>query len=451
MRPPTDKRLFQSKSVDQEIEKLSKLIKDADIRQMFVQCFPNTLDTSVYHKNGENGEHDTFVSTGDIPAMWLRDSTNQLWPYLRYAKKDKSLSNLFAGLIRRQTEYIILDPYSNGFRDIASLYNGNLEVYPHEGKSWLPGVWERKYELDSLCSFFRLSFGYFEATGDLSIFSFKWIEAIKKSIEVIILEQETLNKENLKKLYNFIDPHGNIHPAIRLEGYGYPGRKCGLTRNVFRPSDDEAVFPYLIPANAMCVVTLKQIAKILEKINQNKLAQNAIDLANEIDIGIKEWGIVDHKTLGRIYAYEVDGFGSSCIMDDPNIPSLLSMPYLGYCLKDDPVYVATRKMILSEANPFFAKGKAAEGVTSPHTGVLSHFWPMATIMQALTTEDEVEIIECLKTLKRTHGGTYFMHESVNVDDTNDFTRGWFCWANSLFGELILEIAKNYPGILSKEI
>lgn len=232
-----------------------------------------------------------------------------------------------------------------------------------------------------------------------------------------------------------------------MRGFGYPGKQNGLVRNVFRPSDDEAVFPYLIPSNAMAVVTLKAVANILEKAGQSGLKDNVIKLATEIDGGIKKFGIVDHPEFGRVFAYEVDGFGSHYIMDDPNVPSLLSLPYLGYCSADDSIYVATRKMILSKANPFYAEGKMVSGVTSPHTGVVTHFWPMATIMQALTSENEVEIVSCLETLKRTHAGTYFMHESVNVDNPKDYTRAWFCWANSLFGELILKLIDKNSKVL----
>ena len=129
----------------------------------------------------------------------------------------------------------------------------------------------------------------------------------------------------------------------------------------------------------------------------------------------------------------------------------LSLPYLGYCSIDDPVYKNTRELILSRWNSFFAKGEVACGITSPHVGVCDHFWPMATIMQALTSNDEKEIIDCLQTLKKTHAGTFFMHESVDVDNAHHYTRHWFAWVNSLFGELILKINDNYPEILKREL
>lgn len=431
-RPEPHDRLFRNDLIEDTLTQIADKIADEDIRRMFEQCFPNTLDTTIYHSERE-GKPDTFVVTGDIPAMWLRDSVNQVWPYLRYVSKDEEIKNLFTGLIHRQTLCVNSDPYANAF---------NREVHDERVEAW-----ERKYELDSLAAFYRLSVGYYKATKDLSPFTDTWLQAINKSLDVIHIEQNTLDKENHELLYHFTTPSGHLHPAVRLQGYGYPGKRCGLTRCVFRPSDDESVFPYLIPANAMAVVFLRELKPILEHLSASETAKVASKLADEIDDGIKEWGQVEHKKYGKIYAYEVDGFGSSCIMDDPNIPSLLSLPYLGYCKTDDRVYQNTRKLILSRWNSFFAKGEVACGVTSPHVGVCDHFWPMATIMQALTTDDKDEIIECLQTLKRTHAGTFYMHESVDVNNEHRFTRHWFAWVNSLFGELILTLQDTMPEIL----
>ncbi|OGG31240.1 hypothetical protein A3A63_00290 [Candidatus Gottesmanbacteria bacterium RIFCSPLOWO2_01_FULL_46_9] len=432
-RPAREDRLFQSDLIERVIEKVSGDIGDDDLRRMFSQCLPNALDTTVYYRENENGrEKDAFIVTGDIPAMWLRDSTNQLWPYLRFIDEDKELQNLFIGLINRQTACVLKDPYANAF-------DRNYEI------------WERKYELDSLCSFFRLSAGYFEKTGDHSPFTKDWLHAVEKSLQVIHLEQNTLNKENLELLFNFRTKAGHHHPALRLSGYGYPGKHCGLSRGVFRPSDDETVFPYLVPANAMAVVYLRKISKVLDTISAFESAKMATTLAHQIDQGIKHWGVVSHKFFGDIYAYEVDGFGSSCVMDDPNMPSLLSLPYIGYTTSKDRIYQNTRKLVLSEWNSFFAQGKVACGITSPHVGVCDKFWPMATIMQALTSTDADEIKSCLSVLKKTHAHTYFIHESVHVDDPHKFTRHWFSWANSLFGELVLELHEKFPALLREPL
>jgi uncharacterized protein len=430
LRPEVEERSFRNDFIEHIIEDICEAITDQDLLKMFYKCFPNTLDTTVSVEIDEDSIPDTFVVTGDIPAMWLRDSTNQVWPYLRFINDDKDLQNLFWGLINRQANCIVKDPYANAFE-----------------KDY--GIWERKYELDSLCSFLRLSAGYFEKTKDLSPFNGKWLHAVNKIVETMHLEQCTLNKDNQELLYHFTTKSGHLHPAIRLKGYGYPGRRCGLSRSVFRPSDDETTFPYLIPSNAMAVVYLRTIVPILEDISAFSTVTLVKKLAGEIDEGIKKWGQVTHPVLGKVFAYEVDGFGSSCLMDDPNIPSLLSLPYLGYCSETDPVYQNTRKLILSTWNSFYAAGEVACGITSPHVGVCDHFWPMATIMQAMTSNDEKEITTCLQVLKRTHAGTYFMHESIDVDNPHHFTRHWFAWANSLFGELILTLHDKFPKLLKK--
>lgn len=435
-RPEPHDRLFRSDIIEREINKISQIIADEDIRRMFAQCFPNTLDTTVYHTEHEN-HPDTFVVTGDIPAMWLRDSVNQVWPYLRYIKKDKEIKYLFKGLLHRQTICLYSDPYANAFK--RDIHNNKVEI------------WERKYELDSLGAFYRLSFGYYDETKDLSPFDDLWLKVINRTLSLIHTEQNTLDKQNHELLFHFTSPSGHLHPAVRLKGYGYPGKHCGLSRCVFRPSDDETAFPYLIPSNAMVVVYLRKLLPLFEKISAFETAKLAVKLADQIDEGIKEFGIVEHKKFGKIYAYEVDGYGSMCIMDDPNIPSLLSLPYLDYCSNNDNIYQNTRKLILSRWNSFFAKGEIACGLTSPHVGVCDHFWPMATIMQALTSNDDKEVEACLKTLKNTHAGTFFMHESVDVDNERSFTRHWFAWVNSLFGELILKIYDNSQEILEKQL
>ncbi len=435
-RPEPHDRLFRSDVIEETIVEISDEIHDEDIRRMFMQCFPNTLDTTVYHTERENSP-DTFVVTGDIPAMWLRDSVNQVWPYLPFIKKDLEIKKLFIGLINRQTLCVITDPYANAFK--REINGDKVEVF------------ERKYELDSLAAFFRLAVGYYETTKDLSPFDDKWLHALDKALEVIHIEQNTLNKDNHEFLFQFKTHGGSLHPAVRLEGYGYPSKRCGLSRSVFRPSDDESVFPYHIASNAMIIANLRKLKPILEELGATELLKRSQLLADKILNGIREWGIIEHKQFGKIFAYEVDGFGSSCIMDDPNIPSLLSLPYLGYCELNDVVYQNTRKLILSEWNSFFAKGQVACGITSPHVGVCDHFWPMATIMQALTTRDSEEIIECLTTLKITHGKTFYMHESIDVDFPYHYTRRWFAWVNSLFGELILTIHTKSPEILKRKL
>src|SRR5258708_3095792 len=231
-RPEPHDRLLRNDHIEKEIEKISESIADEDVRRMFSQCFPNTLDTTIYHSE-QDGHPDTFVVTGDIPAMWLRDSVNQVWPYLPYVSKDEEMKKLFVGLIHRHSLCIISDPYANAFK--REIQDGKVEV------------WERKWELDSLAAFLRLSVGYFEQAEDIKPFDDHWLQALEEALDVMLLEQNTLNKENTELLFQFKTQGGHLHPAVRMEGYGYPSKHCGLTRCVFRPSDDECVFPYLIP------------------------------------------------------------------------------------------------------------------------------------------------------------------------------------------------------------
>lgn len=432
-RPSCEDRLFQNDTIEKVTQQIADNIYDIDIKKIFLQCFPNALDTTVYYSQNDDGcGQDAFIVTGDIPAMWLRDSTNQIWPYLRFINDDLELKNLFIGLIYRQSQCILKNPYANAFE-----------------KDY--GIWEKKYELDSLCSFFKLSAGYFEKTNDLTPFDENWIKAVENSLQLLKFEQHTLYKDHQSLLFSFRTKTGHHHPAVRLNGYGYPVKRTGLVRSVFRPSDDETVFSYHIPANAMAVVNLRKLSLILAKVSSYEASEIVKHLADDIDNGIKNFGVVLHKEFGEIYAYEVDGFGSSCIMDDPNVPSLLSLPYLGYLPTDNSVYQHTRKLILSKWNPFYAVGKTASGITSPHVGVCEKFWPMATIIQAMTTDDQSEIKSCLKILKNTHVHTYFIHESIDVDDPHKYTRHWFSWANSLFGELILNLHDKFPNILKETI
>ncbi|HTD94426.1 MAG TPA: glycoside hydrolase family 125 protein, partial [Chitinophagaceae bacterium] len=362
--------------------------------------------------------------------MWLRDSTAQVWPYLTLSKNDKPLQQLIAGVINRQVQNILLDPYANAF------YKDKTKEgeWKKDHTDMKPGLHERKWEIDSLCYPIRLAHGYWKTTGDTSIFDAQWKEAAHSILKTFKEQQRKKDKGP----YKFERTTSWATDGVPLGGYGYPVKPVGLICSMFRPSDDATIFPFLIPSNYFAVASLQQMAIIANSVYKDAaLANESTQLANEVSQALRQYAAIDHKTLGRILAYEVNGFGSYNLMDDANVPSLLSLPYLNAMKNDDPLYLNTRKLILSDQNPFFFKGKAGEGVGGPHAGT-DMIWPLSIVMRGLTSKSDTEIRHCIAMLKATHGGTGFMHESFHKDDAKNFTRKWFAWANTIFGELIWE-------------
>jgi meiotically up-regulated gene 157 (Mug157) protein len=442
-RPSVSDRSFTSPAVEACILEVSSRIKDPEIAWLFSNCFPNTLDTTV-RAGKKDGKPDTFVITGDIPAMWLRDSAAQVWPYLPLAKEDPALKTLLEGVLRRQVACVLIDPYANAF----TLNSDDHTEWKKDHTEMKPGVFERKYELDSLGAVLRLSTGYYDATGDKTPFDAAWARAIDVIIETIAREQQ-IPGEGEKPVYRFQRTTPHATDTLPLGGRGNPALTCGLSRCAFRPSDDATTMPFLIPANAMVVVGLRKVARLCaDVLKQPERAKKAQALSEKIDEAIHKHGIVAHPKLGQIFAYEVDGYGSFYFMDDANVPSLLSLPYLGYCSLDESTYRATRAGVLSTANPYYSKGKAAAGIGGPHIG-RGHIWPMSIILQIMTSNSEEEVVRCLDMLKKTHAGTGFMHESFWKDDPSKFTRSWFAWVNTLFGEMILHLEHKWPGLLKK--
>ncbi len=442
-RPEVGKRCFSSPVIEQVIADVGGKIRDPNLSALFRNCFPNTLNTTVTLGTDDAGRPDTFVVTGDIDAMWLRDSTAQVWPYLPFAPADPALQRLLQGVIHRQVRCVLSDPYANAFNRTPHRSDWVTDL-----TEMTDDLHERKYELDSLCAVLRLSWGYYETTKDTSCFDGRWHAAMQRIVATIRREQASTEEAAQDAgAYRFQRVSPIPTETLAGGGLGQPAQRCGLSKSPFRPSDDAALLPFLIPANALAVVGLRQLAILWRYVvGRPEDAAGAESLADEIDQGIRAHAIVRHPTQGNIFAYEVDGFGSHYCMDDANVPSLLSLPYLGYCPPEDPLYVRTRGFILSHANPYYAAGQAGRGVGSPHTGA-GTIWPIAVTMQALTSQSEDEIQTCLQTLKETHVGTGFMHESFWKDDPTRYTRSWFAWANTLFGELILHINAQYPRLL----
>lgn len=428
-RPPLAERHFTSTAIENTITSAKAKIGNPKLAWMFENCFPNTLDTTVEF-GIKNGKPDTFVITGDIHAMWLRDSSAQVWPYLPLSKEDKELQNLLAGVVQRQTQCVLLDPYANAF---------NKELVPGEWKSdrteMKDGLHERKWEIDSLCYTVRLAYNYWKTTGDSSVFDADWQKAAATIVDTFIVQQ----RKNGPGPYKFERKTTRQLDTLSNGGYGRPLKPVGLINSSFRPSDDAATYGFLIPSNLFAVASLKQLAEISSSVTGDKpFAKKCTGLANEVETAIQKYAVIEHPKYGKVYAFEVDGFGNHTFMDDANVPSLLALPYLGCVDKDDKIYLNTRKLVWSEDNPYFFKGKAGEGIGGPHVGY-DMVWPMSIIMRALTSNDDKEIAWCVKTLRNTDADTGFMHETFHKDDPTNFTRKWFAWANTLFGELILKM------------
>jgi len=432
-RPAESDRLFVSEAVEAKIAEVRQLLTNPRLAWMFANCFPNTLDTTVHFKDeGEDGLYDTFVYTGDIHAMWLRDSGAQVWPYVQLAPQDEHLRNMLAGVINRQFKLINIDPYANAYNDGPT---GSDWASDDTGSPADPNVHERKWEIDSQCYPIRLAYHYWKTTGDTSVFGDVWIEAIQNILTTLRTQQR---KENLGPYY-FLRVTDRQLDTKCCKGWGNPVNPCGLIVSSFRPSDDATTFDFLVPSNFFAVTSLRKAAEILTEVNgRKKLAKECLALADEVEAALKKYAVVEHPEFGRIYAFEVDGFGNRFLMDDANVPSLLAMAYLGDVDVNAPVYQNTRRFVWSTANPYFFKGKAGEGIGGPHVGY-GMIWPMSIMMRAFTSQDDREIKECIEMLMKTDAGTGFMHESFNKDNPEDFTREWFAWQNTLFGELILKL------------
>jgi len=430
-RPAPEDRLFVSAAVEAKIVEVQSMLSNPKLAWMFGNCFPNTLDTTVHFtEEDETGEPDTFVYTGDIHAMWLRDSGAQVWPYIQLADQDEHLKKMIAGTINRQFELINIDPYANAFND--GPVGGEWQS---DGTKMIPELHERKWEIDSQCYPIRLAYEYWKVTGDTSVFDEDWKMAIRNILKTL---REQQRKDGLGP-YRFTRRTDRQLDTKCNAGWGHPVNPVGLIVSSFRPSDDATTFDFLVPSNFFAVTSLRKAAEILETVNADpQTAGECRALAKEVEDALKKHAVVKHPKYGKIYAFEVDGFGNCYLMDDANVPSLLAMPYLGDVPVKDKIYQNTRRFVWSEDNPYFFKGTAGEGIGGPHIGY-DYIWPMSIMMRAFTSTSDREIKECIEMLLTTDAGTGFMHESFHKDNPSKFTRAWFAWQNTLFGELILKL------------
>lgn len=395
---------------------------------MFARCYANTLETTVELLDDDT----TFIVTGDIPALWLRDSSAQVNHYIPLAKKDPTIRKLLRGLIKRQAQYILIDPYANSFNREPN-GQGHTVDKPEPG----PWIWERKYELDSLCYPLKLIYRYWQITQDDSIFDETLHEVFRKIVELMRIEQ---HHDELSS-YWFERSGAPASDSLPFQGKGTRTNFTGMVWSGFRPSDDACKFGYLIPANMFAVVVLGYMIEIIQQFyHDEQLLCQAETLRQDIEFGIQTYAIVEHPRYGRIYAYETDGYGNYNLMDDANVPSLLSIPYLGYRPADDPIYQNTRHFVLSQDNPYYFAGQLAHGVGSPHTPH-GYIWPIALSMCGLTSNDAAEQDTLLQMLTTTTADTGYMHESFNPDAPEHYTRSWFAWANSLFAEFVYQVVE----------
>ncbi|KAK6356264.1 hypothetical protein TWF718_000634 [Orbilia javanica] len=470
-RPVPECRSFRSSAVERVIRDVTTRLVDRDLARLFENCYPSTLDTTVrWHVTGEETEStpvdirgmfgeekvegpQSFIVTGDINAEWLRDSTNQLAGYMPLLRKDEKLRKLVWGAINTQAGFVIESPYCNAFQPprqshIKPANNGQDDtVHPSYD---FKAVFECKYEIDSLANFFSLANQYYAHTGDLSFVTERFLSAVD-SVFTVLAEQAQGTFSSIGSLqfpgYTFQRNTNVGTETLSLSGRGNPlNYNSSLIRSAFRPSDDACILQYFIPGNAFMSVELGRLSKLLADAKKPEYSKYASDWSKSIAEGIKAHGIVDDPVFGKVYAYEVDGYGSRIMMDDANLPSLLSLPKLGWTTVNDPIYQNTRKMILSrEGNPFFLEGPVFKGIGGPHIG-LKHAWPMSLLMQAMTSDDDKEImaaIDAVKTVSRFG----LINESVNVNRKGDYTRSWFAWANSVFAQAILDLAKRKPHLI----
>lgn len=437
-RPEPGKRKFVSPAVEERIAQVTQKIRNPKLTALFENCYPNTLDTTVDFTSSQ-GQPDTFVITGDIDAMWLRDSTAQTTPYLPLVHQDPHLREMYRGLMRRQARCILIDPYANAF--YATARYGD---WKDDATTMKPGVHERKWEIDSLCYPIRLAYLYWQQTHDPAPFTAEWSQAAHRIVETFRTEQ----RMEADSPYRFARKTTSFMDNSPNEGRGNPTRKIGLIHSAYRPSDDSCFFPFLVPSNMFARTSLDQLAIIARDVlHDAALEGSAKSLSAQLGKALEDYSITEHPKHGKIFTYEIDGYGNRLWMDDANAPGLVSLAYLGCIDPKNAIYQNTRNFALSEDNPYYMRGKYAEGVGGPHTGP-GTIWPLSIIMRALTSTDPVEIKNCIEMLMRTDAGTGFMHESLDPNNPQTFTRSWFAWCNSLFGEMVASMADQHPDVLS---
>ncbi|EME8099742.1 glycoside hydrolase family 125 protein [Enterococcus faecium] len=400
---------------------------DKKATNLFRHAIVDTISNTVTVK--ENGE--IFVATGDIPAMWLRDSTFQVLPYLELVDDIPSIKQLIHGVIKQQLSFLLHDPYANAFNieENDRHYSNDRSNIPISSL-----VWERKFEIDSLCAPFFLAYRLYQTGYQKHINKDFWKSA-ELVIDTFITEQRHEQSE-----YRFQRSDCPSSDTLQNNGKGTPIYYTGMVWSGFRPSDDACHYGYFIPGNCFILVILDQLLALLIDNKQEKLKEKIIQLKSEIFEGINRYGLITDQSGSLYYAYEVDGLGNQLFMDDANVPSLLSLPFLGYCKDNDPIYLNTRKKCLSEQNPYYYSGSYLTGIGSPHTPP-QYVWPISIAMEGLTTADIAMIKEKIIKIANTDDQTNQCHEGIDVNDPKNYTREWFSWSNMTYCQLVFHYMK----------
>ncbi|PNS15674.1 Meiotically up-regulated protein 157 protein [Sphaceloma murrayae] len=465
-RPDIPCRTYSIPEVEVVINATKTEIADPDLSRLFENAYPNTLDTTIRWKgqSATTGEELTFVITGDINAMWLRDSANQMQSYLpllRPSSSLDSLASLFRGVINLQARYLLTSPYCQSFQppvesnippDVNPAGSDDT-VFPEYSNT---SVFECKYELDSLAAFLQVSTDYYTATNDSDFFGrYSWVSAVEAVLRVadeMMTPTYATDGSVLASPYTFTRTTTRASETLSNDGLGNPVQNgTGLIRSAFRPSDDSTIYQLFIPANMQFSRFLGTASEIMATLHDSRAAEltkRMRDMAASIRQAIQDYGIVTVRDGTQVYAFEVDGYGGITVMDDANIPSLLSAPFFGFVDRDDPVYQSTRALILSSRNPYYSVGPVISAVGSPHNGP-GRAWPMSSIVRILTSDDDDEIANELKMLVSSTDGLGLIHESISSRDAGNWSRQWFSWVNGLFGQMILDLRQRKPELLKR--
>lgn len=435
-RPAVECRTFSSPAVEKVITDMKSVIADPDLYRLFENTYPNTLDTAIAWRGfaANNTEEDLcFLITGDINAMWLRDSANQMQPYRSVLNSSTDdLASLFRGVINLQARYLNVAPYCNAFlpppeAGIPSSPNGApYHVTPSYDRN---AVFTCNFELDSFAAFLEISHDYYNATADLDFFGkFQWVSAVESILRVSTDMMEPMFAPDgtwIQSSYTFSVATETFSGTLGNHGLGNPTSWTGMIRSPFRPSDDTSIYEFLVPANLMLARYLDSCADIMGLLGNATLAKEMTTMATTIRDGVEKFAIVPSPVDGHtpIYAFEVDGYGGRNLMDDANIPSLLSLPFFGAVNQSDPIYQSTREFVLSAHNPWYSRGPVISAVGSPHVRP-GTAWPMASIVRILTSDDDIEILDQLKEIVSSTGGLGLIHESVDSHNANSWSRQW---------------------------